>query len=143
MSTERELPKYRRHKQVCALKIAAIEIAQDGSAKIASADEGFGTLTVGPEYAGRFKGDDQDMGYYVQYQDGYESWSPSAAFESGYTKLAADETPGISEQELYTEERLRWRMDLIVRYADSRGRNLEDAAKDFLKAQAILTKTEE
>jgi hypothetical protein len=27
-------------------------------------------------------------GYYVLYEDGYESWSPSGAFESGYSRLA-------------------------------------------------------
>lgn len=25
-------------------------------------------------------------GYYVRYQDGYESWSPAKAFEEGYTR---------------------------------------------------------
>ena len=27
-------------------------------------------------------------GYYVQYEDGYESYSPAKAFENGYTKVA-------------------------------------------------------
>jgi hypothetical protein len=27
-------------------------------------------------------------GYYVLYDDGYESWSPAAAFESGYTLVS-------------------------------------------------------
>lgn len=26
-------------------------------------------------------------GYYVRYQDGYESWSPAEAFEEGYTRI--------------------------------------------------------
>lgn len=26
-------------------------------------------------------------GYYVRYADGYESWSPAAAFESGYVRI--------------------------------------------------------
>jgi hypothetical protein len=27
-------------------------------------------------------------GYYVLYEDGYESWSPAKAFEEGYSRLA-------------------------------------------------------
>lgn len=26
-------------------------------------------------------------GYYVRYEDGFESWSPAKAFEEGYTKV--------------------------------------------------------
>lgn len=34
---------------------------------------------------------DADSGYFVQYEGGYISWSPSKAFEAGYT-LIEDET---------------------------------------------------
>lgn len=27
-------------------------------------------------------------GYFVAYEDGYKSWSPAEAFESGYTRLS-------------------------------------------------------
>jgi hypothetical protein len=27
--------------------------------------------------------------YFVIYEDGYQSWSPKAAFESGYTKVGS------------------------------------------------------
>lgn len=30
-----------------------------------------------------------DAGYYVRYEDGYESWSPAKAFEEGYTRCSA------------------------------------------------------
>ena len=29
----------------------------------------------------------QEGGYYVQYEGGYESYSPAEAFESGYTRI--------------------------------------------------------
>lgn len=29
-------------------------------------------------------------GYYVRYEDGYESWSPAKAFEEGYTRIDVD-----------------------------------------------------
>ena len=32
-------------------------------------------------------------GYFVQYDDGYQSWSPAAAFESGYSPLTIDPKP--------------------------------------------------
>lgn len=35
----------------------------------------------------------QPGGYYVRYADGYESYSPAAAFEAGYTELAATPEP--------------------------------------------------
>jgi hypothetical protein len=31
-------------------------------------------------------------GYYLLYDDGYESWSPAAAFENGYTRIGGDAT---------------------------------------------------
>ena len=87
MTTERELPKYQSHKHVWALKIAAIETAEDGSAQIAPVDEGYSCINTKPGFAERFKGDEDDLGYYVLYRGGYESWSPTGAFESGYTRI--------------------------------------------------------
>lgn len=89
MSDEREMPRYRSHKEVWALKIAAIEILNDMTAKIAPRDEGYGTVHTTRGFSERFKGTDDDLGYYVRYADGYESWSPSKAFEEGYTRVGA------------------------------------------------------
>ena len=87
MEASAEMPRYRSHKEVWALKIAAIEFSVDGSAKIAPADKGYGTVKTGSGYRTRFQGDENDLGYYVVYKDGYKSWSPTEAFESGYTRL--------------------------------------------------------
>lgn len=81
-----EMPRYECHKKVWALKIAAIEIDIDGSAKIAPKDAGYAPFKTEPGWASRFKGDETDPGYYVVYDDGYKSWSPSKAFEDGYTR---------------------------------------------------------
>lgn len=81
-----EMPKYKCHKEVWALKISAIEFAENGTATIAFADEGYATITVN-DYRTKFKGDEEDLGYYVQYSDGYVSWSPTKAFEEGYSKI--------------------------------------------------------
>lgn len=84
--SEREMPRYRSHKEVWALKIAAIELFPDG-AKIAPADKGYAVFTTDEAWVSRFHGDEDDLGYYVVYKDGYASWSPTAAFEEGYTRV--------------------------------------------------------
>ena len=87
MNASREMPRYQSHKKVWALKIAAIEIMEDGRAKIAPVDNGYDHFETTLPYKPVFKGDTNDLGYYVQYADGYVSWSPTKAFEEGYTKL--------------------------------------------------------
>jgi hypothetical protein len=86
-SPSAEMPRYKCHKQVWALKIAAIEIHKDRSATIAPADRGYAQLHVPPSWTERWKGSEADLGYYVQYDDGFASWSPTKAFEEGYTRL--------------------------------------------------------
>lgn len=89
----REMPRYQCHKRVWALKIAAIEFLS-GTAKIAFVDERYAPISV-PGYRAKFHAAaplhslpaDVDLGYYVQYADGYISWSPTKAFEEGYTRL--------------------------------------------------------
>ena len=80
------MPCYRSHKEVWALKIAALEVNEDKSAKIAPADKGYAVFTTKPGWAERFTGGD-DPGYYVMYADGFDSWSPTKAFEDGYTRI--------------------------------------------------------
>ena len=82
-----EMPRYLCHKKVWALKIAAVEIHRDKSATIAPTDEGFAVFKTDAGWADRFKGNEDDRGYYVVYDDGYKSWSPAKAFEEGYTKI--------------------------------------------------------
>ena len=81
-----EMPKYKCHKEVWALKIAAVEIHKDGSAIIAPSDEGYVPFKTRPTWDVTFHGDDADPGYFVVYADGYQSWSPTKAFEDGYSK---------------------------------------------------------
>ncbi|BDD79764.1 hypothetical protein [Burkholderia phage FLC9] len=90
------IPKYRAHKVVEALKIAAVEgTANVGEAvTLTPADPRFGPFKVTHDWwlrnkpvAGTIEG-----GYWVRYDNGYQSWSPAKAFEDGYT-LATDITP--------------------------------------------------
>jgi hypothetical protein len=95
MTTEMEMPRYRCHKEVWALKIAKVE--PDGSAPKGAA----GSCIITPE-DGRYapfrvdedycrKHNPQVGGYYVVYKDGYKSFSPLDAFEDGYTKVFQNE----------------------------------------------------
>ena len=86
-SAQIEMPKYQCHKQVLALKIASIEIHEEGSATIAPEEKGYAPFRTDPGYAERFKGTEEDTGYYVLYPGRYESWSPSKAFEEGYSRI--------------------------------------------------------
>lgn len=83
----KEMPKYRCHKEVWALRIAAIEIHNDGSATVTPADEGYAPFATNNEWAARFHGSHEDTGYYVQYKDGHTSWSPTDAFVEGYSLI--------------------------------------------------------
>ena len=75
-----EMPRYRCHKEVHALKIMLIE-----GNTITPADEGYGSFQVSADYIFRHK--PVIGGYYVVYADGYQSFSPAAAFEEGYSLI--------------------------------------------------------
>ena len=90
-----EMPRYKCHKEVRALKIA--EIRKDSDAAKAEGRETDGSAIIVPLEEGHsaFKADHEYMskhrpyvgGYYVVYEDGYQSFSPPVAFENGYTKI--------------------------------------------------------
>lgn len=82
-----QLPRYKCHKEVWALKIAKIEFDEEPlrGAWITPADLGYGSFRVDAAYVR--KHNPIVGGYYVVYRDGYESWSPASEFEDGYTRL--------------------------------------------------------
>jgi len=81
---EEELPLYQCHKTVWALKIAAICPPQGDSVKWRlKPTKRFISRCVTAEYIERHK--PVVGGYWVQYEDGYQSFSPARAFEDGYT----------------------------------------------------------
>jgi len=71
------LPLYTCHKQVRAAKIDAVDFASQTLGL-----ENFGTVQLRHEFFARNK--PQVGGYFVQYEDGYQSYSPKKAFEEGY-----------------------------------------------------------
>jgi hypothetical protein len=83
-----DLPRYRCHKEVCALKILDVDLIVEG------VHCGSATLTFEPPFLPIrvsenwvAKHDPRPGGYYVVYDDDYKSFSPAAAFEAGYSLL--------------------------------------------------------
>jgi hypothetical protein len=86
-----EMPRYQCHKKVWALKIAQIidpteeRNQSDGSRVLVPAEAGYAPFRVPHEYV--HKHNPHVGGYYVVYDDGYKSFSPASAFETGYTRI--------------------------------------------------------
>jgi Protein of unknown function (DUF2829) len=87
-----DLPRYRCHKEVQAIKIDNVEPI------LSSPDnKPTGKYLIAPVYPGEVfevsgayvaKHNPQHGGYFVRYDDGYESFSPAAALEAGYACVA-------------------------------------------------------
>jgi hypothetical protein len=86
-----EYPRYRCHKEVHALKIVKIEPVRDQDDIVVGYEitpeegEQYPSFRVALGYVN--KHNPQVGGYYVLYEDGYQSWSPAKAFEDGYTRM--------------------------------------------------------
>lgn len=81
-----DLPLYNCHKQVRAAKIMAIDRGAGltpSGAMLVFDDPNYAPIEVSAEYM--TKHNPQVDGYFVVYKDGYQSFSPAAAFEEGYT----------------------------------------------------------
>jgi hypothetical protein len=77
------MDKYKSHKVVEGFKIDRMkQNLVNGSVKLIGVSD---EVEVNASYAN--KHNPQVGGYYVRYQDGYESFSPAEAFETGYTKV--------------------------------------------------------
>lgn len=81
-----EMPQYQSHKKVWALKITSIEFksadnGQDAHA-IINPEGTYAPFKVDTAYVN--KHNPHAGGYFVLYEDGYKSFSPAEAFESGY-----------------------------------------------------------
>lgn len=92
---------YQSHKVVRAAKITDVAVTFDTDGNFISAmlevekEAGpspvFARFMVDSDYVQ--KHDPQVGGYYVRYEDGYESFSPAEAFEAGYDSLVEDTPP--------------------------------------------------
>lgn len=78
------LPRWKSHKIVEAFEIEEIR----GVTQARLLGSGY-SVFVSDEYIAKHH--PAIGGYYVRYEDGYESWSPKEAFENGYSRIEEDE----------------------------------------------------
>jgi hypothetical protein len=74
-----EMPRYVSHKKVWALEI---DSADPVTCKLSFRDKGYAAIKTDAEMWSRYKPVPGD--FYVQYDDGYKSFSPRKAFLEGY-----------------------------------------------------------
>ena len=84
-TAQAEMPKYRCHKEVHALKIGRIEKVDGPGARIIPVDPNYSPFLVRGGYMGKHC--PQVGGYYVVKKDGQKSFSPAEAFEAGYSLI--------------------------------------------------------
>lgn len=82
---KQRIPQYQCHKKVRAAKIIEIHY-QLGAKAVLKFEEDIG-LAVVVDAVYLTKHDPRIGGYYILYEDGYESFSPAQAFEEGYTRI--------------------------------------------------------
>ena len=92
--TEIEMPKYKCHKEVWALKIKEVHAQFKLEGKTGAVPNGVvltfeekGYQPVFCEQGWVEKHNPEPGCYVVTYHDGYQSISPAHAFESGYTRI--------------------------------------------------------
>ncbi len=93
MADSMEMPRYKCHKEVWALKIKEVQLVSgegtpDGAKftkRLVFENSRYAPIEVDADYVR--KHNPQTGGYYVVYGDGYKSFSPAQAFEEGYTLI--------------------------------------------------------
>jgi hypothetical protein len=91
MQNIQELPQYKCHKIVRAAKIQDLHALHDGAARLVPERADLEPFEVSRAFVARHL---ESMsyaeirgGWFVVYDDGYQSFSPASAFEQGYTPL--------------------------------------------------------
>lgn len=115
------MPEYKSHKTVRALKIASVQPRFEQNNRnrpcaevvLSFEDKGFANMTLPGEYWRKHQ--PQPGGYLVVYEDGYMSFSPAEAFESGYTPMQGEGGPYNDES---PEEAEKQADDFEVQKAD-------------------------
>lgn len=79
-ATFMQMPQYQCHKKVWALKIESAD-----ESTVYFEDKRYAPMYVGPAWVDKFN--PEAGGYLVVYEDGYRSYSPAKAFESGYSLI--------------------------------------------------------
>lgn len=78
-----EMPRYQCHKKVWGLKIACVEYLPNNMVALQFHNKAYSPIEVSVENRPKPNNDF----YYVVYEDGYHSFSPTKAFEDDYTLI--------------------------------------------------------
>lgn len=81
-----EMPRYKCHKEVWALKIKEVRLHKTGNVELLFDDCKYAPTFEPPSF--NEKHHPVPGGYLVVYKDGYRSFSPADAFEDGYTLVS-------------------------------------------------------
>lgn len=135
------MQKYKSHKVVEAAKIIGFEVnVSDEGATLTFADQagthasnawldknapGWGTHAAEVDLVG---------GYFVQYADGYTSWSPAEAFEQGYVEIKEGDAAGLPVAG-YKPTQPQWAIDAVNAFKALEERTLR--AAEALDGQAV------
>lgn len=96
----REMPRYISHKKVWALEIETVD---PGLCRLTFKEAGFAPIETDRDMWLRYRPVPGD--FYVQYADGYKSFSPRKAFIEGYKlERSISEKPTIAELEAILRE---------------------------------------
>lgn len=88
MSVSVQLPQWQSHKIVLADKIVGGGVEVDRACWCLACGA---RIDLSRQLMARVPPKTSPIGgYYVRYEDGFESWSPAEAFEKGYTRLEPD-----------------------------------------------------
>lgn len=84
---DERLPQWQCHKIVGAAKIDAIDRKPNGAAILHLSADGqkLDSIRVDHEYMEKHR--PYEGGYFVHYQEGYQSFSPAPVFEAGYDRI--------------------------------------------------------
>lgn len=86
MSATMQMPRYKCHKEVQALKIKEVTILESGHVQLEFDDRRYPSIIEPPDFDSKHH--PIPGGYLVFYKDGYRSFSPADAFEDGYTLVS-------------------------------------------------------
>ena len=125
---------YKCHKQVKAFKISDIKLIEDSIYNLIGSND---IVMVREDFMQKFK--PEVGGYYVLYNDGYQSYSPAEPFEEGYTELVEDTFLTRLKKE---EEELSIKMDkLEIFMCSEKFNNIPDIQKSLLRVQYMAMDT--
>ncbi|MFA5381984.1 MAG: hypothetical protein WC356_02375 [Candidatus Micrarchaeia archaeon] len=155
---ETALPEWQSHKRVRADKIVA-SVSESPSMTGHWDLECGESVPVSLHLAHRVpEGVNPVGGYYVLYEDGYESWSPAKAFEAGNVKMLGEDAPApppsypypgsmadINHRFTYhaPKEGQPAKYDLLRSHARALAQNINNLCSESREKSLALTKLEE